>query len=259
VTTYLLLCRIWNALFAAGVCAYSFFIIKDNFEINYYNAIFLSFGICFLVAFANAHNDIADFEIDKINRPERPLPSGKISIEKARRALGILFFFAMLFSILAGIKFAFLFIIAGALSIVYNRFLKSLPLVGNFTVALLATLPVIIPIINFPNAKLSILAFFAFMLTFVREIIKDIEDMEGDKSQSLKTLPLLLGINHSLSLVFICELQCLILLAMFKPLLLAGVAPFIVLSVIFAILKKWRLSQTMIKLAMLGGLAIFYI
>jgi len=259
VIAYLLLCRVWNALFAAAVCAYAFFIVKNNFEINYINVLFLSLGIFFLVSFANAHNDIADIEIDKINRPKRPLPSGKMSIKAAYSVVCLLFFFTLCFSMLAGIKFGFLFFIAILLSAAYNRFLKSLPLVGNFTVALLSTMPVFIPIVNFglPQQELSILAFFAFMLNFAREITKDIEDMEGDKSQNLKTLPLLVGINISLGLVFVIQLQCLMIIALFKPLLLAGVAPFFVFFAIFAVLKKWRLSQNMLKLAMLGGLATF--
>ncbi|MCL1955734.1 MAG: geranylgeranylglycerol-phosphate geranylgeranyltransferase [Fibromonadales bacterium] len=258
---YLLLCRVWNALFASAVCVYSFFIVQNDYEINYCDVFFLSFGVLFLVAFANAHNDIIDFEIDKINRPKRPLPSGKISIKAAYILLYALSFFTMLFSILAGVKFAVLFLIAGLLSIAYNRFLKGLPLVGNFTVALLSTTPVVIPIINFglPQRELYILVFFAFMLNFMREITKDIEDIEGDKSQNLKTLPLLVGINLPLGLVFICQLQCLMLFTLFKPFLLVGVAPFFVLADIFAILKKWRLSQTMLKLAMLGGLVVFAI
>jgi 4-hydroxybenzoate polyprenyltransferase len=255
------LSRVWNALFAAAVCAYSFFIVNNNFETDYCNIGFFSLGIFFLVAFANAHNDITDFEIDKINRSKRPLPSGKISIKAAYKISGILFLAAIVFSALAGIKYAPLFFIVGTLSVIYNRFLKGLPLVGNFTVALLTTTPIIIPIIKFglPQPKLSTLVFFAFMLTFVREITKDIEDMEGDKSQNLKTLPLLIGANLSLALIFICELQCLIHLALFNLFLLAGVAPFIVLSAIFAVLKKWRISQNMIKLAMVGGLIIFYL
>jgi len=256
---YLLLCRVWNALFASAVCVYSFFIVKNDYEINYCDVVFLSLGVLFLVAFANAHNDIADFEIDKINRPKRPLPSGKISVKRAYVFLYASVFFTMLFGILAGMKFAFLFLIVGLLSIAYNRFLKGLPLVGNFTVALLSTTPVVIPIINFglPQTELSILVFFAFILNFMREITKDIEDMEGDKSQNLKTFPLLVGINLSLALVFICQFQCLLLLATFKPFLLVGVVPFFVLSAIFAMLKKWRFAQTMLKLAMLGGLVAF--
>jgi len=259
VIAYLLLCRVWNALFASAVCAYAFFIVKNDYEINYYDVLFLSLGVLFLVAFANAHNDITDFEIDKINRPKRPLPSGKINVKAAYVLLYALGFFTMLFSILAGLKFAFLFLIAGLLSIAYNRFLKGLPLVGNFTVALLSTTPVVIPIINFglPQTELFILVFFAFILNFVREITKDIEDIEGDKSQNLKTFPMLVGIKHSLALVFLCQLQCLFQLAMFRPFLLIGVAPFFAFSAIFAMLKKWWLSQTMLKLAMLGGLVAF--
>jgi len=245
---YFSLCRVWNALFAALVCAYSFYLIKYE---NYCEAFFISLGIFFLVAFANAHNDIVDFEIDKINRPTRPLPSGKISLKSANIAIYILFFLTMLFSLLAGFKYAIVFFAAVLLCLAYNRFLKSLPLVGNFTVALLTTLPVFIPL------KLSILAFFAFILTFSREIIKDIEDMEGDKSQNLKTLPLLVGINLSLALVFICLVQCLVQIVLFKPILLVGVLPFMLFSVIFAFLRRWRLSQNMLKLSMLGGLLAY--
>jgi len=246
---YFSLCRVWNALFAAGVCVYCFFISKVE---NYCNVVFLSLGIFFLVAFANAHNDIVDFEIDKINRPGRPLPSGKISLKSARVTVYVLFFLTMLFSLLANYRFAIVFFAAALLSLAYNRFLKSLPLVGNFAVALLATLPVFIPM------KFSlILAFFAFMLTFSREIIKDIEDMEGDKSKNLKTFPLLVGVNLSLALVFVTLFQCLVFILIFKPILLVGVLPFIVFSAIFAFLKRWRLSQTMLKLSMLGGLLAF--
>jgi len=254
-----LLCRVWNALIAASVCACSFFIVRNNFEINYYDVLFLSLGLLFLVCFANAHNDIIDFEIDKINRPNRPLPSGKISIMAAYRLLGILVFFTLFFSLLAGVKFTFLFLAAILLCFAYNRFLKGLPLVGNFTVALLSTMPVVIPIINFglPQPKLLTLTFSAFMLTFAREITKDIEDMEGDKSKNLKTLPLLTSINISLALVLIIHFQCLLQIAIFNPFLLVGAVPFITLSIIFAILKKWNISQNMLKLAMIGVLIAF--
>jgi len=257
---YFLICRVWNALFAAGVCAYSFFIVKNNFEINYYEVLFLSLGLFFLVCFANAHNDIIDFEIDKINRPKRPLPSGKISIKAAHRLLGVLLFFIIIFSLLAGVKFAFLFLVAAILCIAYNLLLKGLPLIGNFTVALLSTMPVAIPMLNFGllQRELLILAFLAFMLTFAREITKDIEDMAGDRSKNLKTFPLLVGANLSLYLIFIIHFQCLLQMAIFNPLLLIWVAPFMAISIIFAVLKKWNLSQNMLKLAMLGSLAAFF-
>ncbi|MCL2100799.1 MAG: UbiA family prenyltransferase [Fibromonadales bacterium] len=208
------------------------------------------------MAFANAHNDIIDFEIDKINRPNRPLPSGKISLKAAYIASFACFFGAIVFGFISGFEFALLFATVGLLCFAYNKFLKGLPLIGNFAVALLTTTPIIIPMLKFKLLlpELLHLLFFAFMLTFAREITKDIEDMEGDKALGLKTFPALLGVNLSLTLVVICELKCLAMLALFKQMVLLGVLPCLLLSVIFALLKKWRWSQNMIKISMIFGL-----
>jgi 4-hydroxybenzoate polyprenyltransferase len=259
ILSYFSLCRAWNALFAAAVCVYSFFIIKNNFEINYCDVILLSLGVFFLVAFANAHNDIIDFETDKINRPKRPLPSGRIKLKMAYIIVFKCVCLAIIFGLISGFEFVLLFTVVGTLSFVYNKFLKGLPLVGNFTVALLTTTPIIIPILKFglPQPELLNLLFFAFMLTMAREITKDIEDMPGDIALGLKTFPTLQGVNLSLSLVFICEFQCLMVLALFKPFTILAVLPCLFLSAFFAILKKWRFSQTMIKFAMLAGLILY--
>jgi 4-hydroxybenzoate polyprenyltransferase len=259
ILSYFSLCRAWNAMFAAAVCVYSFFIIKNSFEINYCDAIFLSLGVFFLVASANAHNDIIDFETDKINRPKRPLPSGRVKLKMAYFIALKCIFLAIIFGLISGFEFALLFAAVGLLSFVYNKFLKGLPLVGNFAVALLTATPIIIPILKFwlPQPELLNLAFFAFMLTMAREITKDIEDMPGDAAIGLKTFPVLLGINLSLSLVFICEFQCLVMLALFKPYAVLGILPCLFLSAVFACLKKWRLSQTMLKFAMLAGLVLY--
>jgi 4-hydroxybenzoate polyprenyltransferase len=258
----LFLSRIWNALFAAGVCAYSFF-VADGFDYAQPPAdvFFLSFGILFLVAFANAHNDIVDFEIDKINRPSRPLPNGKISLKAAWVAAYAWLFLAIILGSIAGIGFALLFAAVGAFCFVYNRFLKGLPLIGNLAVALLTTVPIAVAIIKFgfPQPRLLILAFFAFMLTLAREITKDIEDIEGDKALGLRTFPVLCGINYSLAIICISHLQCLAALALFEPFLLFAVVPCLALSVFFACKKKWHFSQMAIKITMLAGLAAFAI
>jgi len=253
---YFSLFRVWNALFAGGVCLCSFFIAKNNFDCE---DILLSLGIFFLVAFANTHNDITDFEIDKINRPNRPLPSGKISFKQARIAAFACVIAAIILGAIASVKFASLFVAIGALCFVYNRFLKGLPLAGNFAVALLTCTAIITPIakLGLPQPKLTALLYFAFMLTFAREITKDIEDIEGDKSLGLKTFPILFGINPSIALVFAFGLICLVQLALFSPLSLIGVAPCLILFAVFACLKKWHLSQNMLKLAMVAGLVFF--
>ena len=248
------LCRIWNSLFAAGVCVYSYHIAGvAAIDCPYVHAL----GIFFLLCFANAHNDIVDFDIDKINRPGRPLPSGKISLKAAYAVM-----FACLFlAIGLGFEFAWLFAGVAGLCFVYNRFLKGLPLVGNFMVALLTTTPIAIPIlkVGLPQPELLNLMFFAFTLTFAREITKDIEDMEGDRAMGLRTIPVLLGVKFSLVLVFLCEIQCLAQLAMFKLPVFFAVLPCLLLSAVFACLKRIRLSQSLIKVAMVVGLVVFYL
>jgi len=252
------LCRVWNALFAAGVCVCSF-VIAGNFAGNYCDIILLSLGVFFLVAFANAHNDIIDFEIDKINRPNRPLPSGKIKLKSAYIIALTCFLAAIISGFISGFEFALLFAVVGTFGFAYNKFLKGLPLVGNFTVALLTTTPIAVPILKFglPQPELLNLAFFAFILTMAREITKDIEDMPGDMALGLKTFPVLFGANLSLILVFVCEFQCLAVLVLFKPFLVLALLPCLLLSAIFACLKKLRFSQAMLKVSMLAGLAFF--
>jgi len=244
------LCRVWNALFAACVCVYAHWIAGAA---AYMHAI----GIFFLLCFANVHNDIVDFKIDKINRPDRPLPNGKITLKASYAVMFACLFLAVGF----GFEFWWLFAGVAILCFVYNRFLKGLPLVGNFTVALLTTTPIAIPIlkVGFPQPELLNLMFFAFTLTFAREITKDIEDMEGDRAMGLRTIPVLLGVKFSLILVFLCEIQCLAQLAMFKLPVFFAVLPCLLLSAIFACLNKIRLSQTLIKVTMLVGLIVFYI
>ncbi|MCL2206867.1 MAG: UbiA family prenyltransferase [Fibromonadales bacterium] len=245
------LCRVWNSLFAAGVCAYAYIIAGHAVYIEATAAIF------FLLSFANAHNDIVDFNVDKINRPDRPLPSGKISLKTAKIAAAVCLFLAIAF----GFKFAWLFAIVGALCFVYNKYLKRFPLVGNFAVALLVTTPIAIPIldIGLPQLELFNLMFFAFTLTLAREITKDIEDIEGDRAMGLRTLPILINAQFSLILVFLCEIQCLVQLAMFKLPVFFAVLPCLLLSAFFACKKKIKLSQNMIKIAMVLGLVFFYI
>ena len=249
------LCRVWNSLFAAGVCIYAYWIAGT---VTYTHAV----GIFFLLCFANVHNDIVDLKVDKINRPDRPLPSGKISLKIAYAIMFACLFFAIGF----GFEFWWLFAGVAGLCFVYNRFLKGLPLIGNFTVALLITTPIVIPVLKIgllPGEQSFVpllnLMFFAFTLTFAREITKDIEDMEGDRAMGLRTIPVLLGVRFSLILVFLCEIQCLAQLAMFRLPVFFAVLPCLILSAFFACSNRVRLSQRLIKVAMLVGLIVFYI
>ena len=157
--------------------------------------------MCFAGA-ANALNDVVDYEIDKINRPMRPLPSGFV---KKRTAL---FISILLFSMgtLACLELSEAakvigIVIALPFMVLYSKYLKGMPLIGNMIVAFILGLSFLFCGAAFNNmSPMWIPMILAFGLTLVRELVKDIADMEGDQSVGLKTFPITAGIEKSIQL-----------------------------------------------------------
>ena len=144
---------------------------------------------------ANAINDYCDYAIDKINRPDRPLVTGLVRLETAKW-IGIVLFVigtALAFNLNWGARFLALF---GALPLMvfYTPVLKGQPLIGNIAVAMILGLAFLFAGAAVGNpAPLLVPAALAFSLTLVREMVKDIADMEGDEKSGLRTFPLLVG------------------------------------------------------------------
>ena len=167
-------------------------------------SVLLAMGVGFLAAGGgNTLNDFVDFEGDKINHPGRPLPSGDIQREAARSYAGMLFLSAFLLSFLVS---HFCILIAGlniGLMILYELRLKQKGFVGNLTISWLTG-----SVFLFGGAALYtgsvpraldspeilatlVLSLLAFLSSAGREIIKDIEDLVGDKDRM--TLPMKIG------------------------------------------------------------------
>ena len=159
-------------------------------------------AVFFETAAGNVINDYFDYNIDLINKPERPIPSGRISL-KAGRNYGYLQFLlgticGFLISYLTNnwIPFAIV-LIADVILYLYAYKLKSTPLIGNLAVGFMTGFGFVFGgfTINTPEIITTsiFLGFFAFVMTTAREIIKDIEDIEGDAAEGAKTLPILIG------------------------------------------------------------------
>ena len=154
---------------------------------------------------ANAFNDYCDYEIDLINRPNRPLSRGMITSFQALSFAVILFaigtvtafqlpFYARLTAV----------VIAMPLIIIYSMRLKGTPLLGNIAVAMILGLTFVFCGLAFNKLGPMIMpAILAFGLTLVRELIKDIADVEGDNYAGLKTLPLVIGKNKAITVAII--------------------------------------------------------
>lgn len=161
-------------------------------------------AVFFETAAGNVINDYYDYEIDLINKPNRPLPSGRISLKMGKYFSYLLFLAGTLcgfaISILTNNWIPFLIVIISDIVLyLYAYKLKSTPLIGNLTVGFMTGFGFVFGGFSINNPEIIItsmhLGFFAFVMTTAREIVKDIEDLKGDKSVGAKTLPILIGVK----------------------------------------------------------------
>jgi len=161
----------------------------------------MSVVMCYTGA-ANALNDVVDYEIDLINRPMRPIPSGHVSKQTALILSILLFSLGTVLCLeLSQSAKVIGIVVAMPLMVIYSKYLKGVPLVGNITIGFILGLSFLFCGAAFSNmSPMWIPMILAFGLTFVRELVKDISDMEGDKSVGLKTFPISAGIDRAIQL-----------------------------------------------------------
>lgn len=167
-------------------------------------------------------NNIYDQETDRENKPGR-LIIGKFISETAAYnwyvafnlvGVGSGFYLA---NAIGKPMFAALFIVIAITLYIYASSLKQSLLIGNFIVALLLAASVLIvgifdlfPVLTPENRPVLALLFkilidyaiFAFIINFIREIVKDLEDVNGDYNQGMTTLPIVLGVARTAILMF---------------------------------------------------------
>lgn len=181
--------------------------------------ILAAFAASFTLASGNIVNDIYDVEIDKINRSSRPLPSGKISCKEALALYFIFLLLSLILSWFINLPAFIIVIITTLILFLYSKYLKRIPLVGNLTVAFLTGLVFIYGGIAVGNYKAAIIpAFFAFLINLIREIVKDMQDVEGDKKSGVVSFPIKYGFKKSKILSFVVSV--LLFLFTFYPFLI---------------------------------------
>ncbi|MBC7118343.1 UbiA family prenyltransferase [Methanothermobacter tenebrarum] len=157
--------------------------------------VLLAAAVVFMATGAgNVINDYFDYEIDAINRPGRPIPSGRIRREVAGVYAMGLFILASMFGFYLGSLPGFIVAGSSLLMIYYAHTLKRECFIGNFVVSFLTGLSFVFGgIIVGETVKAAYIGLYAFLMTMAREIIKDMEDIEGDKMEGAKTLPIKYG------------------------------------------------------------------
>lgn len=168
-------------------------------------------------------NNIVDQETDAISKPEKVIVGKHISEKTAYNyyigfnIVGVLlgFFIA---NVVFKESFAAIFIVITFILYLYATQFKQSLLAGNFLVSFLVAFSILIVgifdlypvIINETRAFLGFLfqimliySFFAFILTFIREVVKDIEDYDGDLKTGMNTLPISLGKVKTQKIIFV--------------------------------------------------------
>ena len=218
-----------------------------------------------LGAAGNVANDLADLEADRVNRPDRPLVSGAVGTGTAILLGGLLGGAGLLAAWLVDRRLFALGLAALVVMLVYSPLLKQRGLLGNLAVAVVASVPPIYgaTALGWPRAGYVPFAMGA-LLHFAREIVKDLEDVAGDRVQGRRTVPIVFGE----------EAACLVAamtLVLFVPASLApwftgwygwryGLAVLLLDGGLLAV--AWRLlgrqlvhARGALKVAMLAGLA----
>ncbi|KPJ71265.1 hypothetical protein AMJ50_02800 [Parcubacteria bacterium DG_74_3] len=143
-------------------------------------------------------NDYYDLEIDKINAPQRPLPSGQIFPRDALSYSSWLFIVSIFFAALINSYCLALALVNAVLEYLYSKHLKRTFLLGNIIVSWFTASTFIFGgLITLDFSIVKIIAPLAFLANMGREIFKTIEDIKGDKKLKLDTLPIAVGIDSA--------------------------------------------------------------
>lgn len=265
---FLKLTRFWNLLIIALAQYFAAVFLEQHASLADWRLFVLSLSTVIIAAGGYIINDYYDVKIDLINKPERVV----IGKEVNRR-------FALLFHSLlsmSGVALGFLLnwrigainFLSAFLLWWYSNDLKRQPFVGNFVVALLSGLSVLlINVLYKENHPFVIIySIFAFAITLVREIVKDMEDLKGDNSFGCRTLPIVLGIRKTKMILYLLLVAFIITVAMIGYfylslalyyLLFILVVPSLLLTITLAradTKKDFYLLSQMCKVIMLLGI-----
>lgn len=272
-TYYLKLIRPLNCLITFLTVIVASFIASEN-SLTFSTVLLGAIVASLIAAAGNVINDYFDIETDRIAHPDRPLVTGKIEKHKALRFYILINFTAVLISyfistlILGIVLFSFL------LLFLYSLTLKRIILLGNVTIAFLTGLVFLYGGVLVGNIYAAVIpSVFAFLINFIREIVKDIQDINGDLNAGVITFPAKYGIDKTKTIILI--LSVILIIITFYPFVYSYykieyflVIMIIVNPVIVYFLKSiykdhsaqnLKRMSTVLKLNMLFGLISIYL
>ncbi|MBN1949162.1 MAG: geranylgeranylglycerol-phosphate geranylgeranyltransferase [Candidatus Cloacimonetes bacterium] len=271
---FLRLIRPANCLFAALCVLFgAFYLNRIYFDLSIFSAV-LSAGL--IAAAGYVINDFFDIPLDKVNKPYRVLPSGRIKPSSAYLFAVILFIIGISCSFATGNWYCCLIALSNSIMLFYYaRYFKLRLLSGNLIVSYTAASTFIFGAICADNLiNIIPVAVMAFLYTLIREIIKDAEDIEGDRKFGARTLAVRLERKTSILLTLLPALALTAffflifhrgLINLYAYLLLTIFVSLPLLIILVQLIRnchsqeKFQLASRLIKLDMLILLIIIWI
>ncbi len=195
-----------NVLISLMAFGVSCFIANDHISTFFVDPGFWGVTLTIAIIAATGYwiNDVYDFRIDRINKPHRTVVNAKLSVKKVLTVYFVINGLIILFSIWffsfyrSDYQITFINITSIFLLFWYASHLKRTSVAGNLLIAFLTALVILLAGYLYKlNIPLFWTIVFAFQITFIREITKDVEDIKGDLAYQLKTLPILIGIRNT--------------------------------------------------------------
>lgn len=168
------------------------------------DALFVVLSVLFTAAAGYVINDILDIEEDVINKPEKRIIAKHISVKAGLVFYGLLLISSIIFGFLTSLSMGLVCALISVLLYFYSSDLKGTTLWGNLLVSLMNGVVVFFSAQGVDekfNGYFAEYAFLAFLITMAREVVKDIEDREGDATKEYETFPIVYGSGKS---VWLC-------------------------------------------------------
>ena len=189
-----------SLLGAVAIFAASFVGSGDNIR-----AYGLEVGLAVVIGYlftsaSNALNDFFDRDIDRVNHPERPIPSGKISASTAlifsSTIFGVSVVLAVFLSLFSGVLVFLIVLTALLFQLTYDLKVKKKKTVGNLFIGFETVLAFLFGgiVVKNPN-PVMFMAIASFLAITAREVVKDVEDIKGDIDKV--SLPKIIGIRRA--------------------------------------------------------------
>lgn len=203
-TGFLKLTRFWNLLIIATAQYFTAFFLVGHSTLRDYQLFLLTASTVIVAAGGYIINDYYDVKIDLINKPGRVVIGKKVARRYALLFHSVLSITGTLIGFFLSWQIGVINFLSAFLLWWYSNDLKRQPFIGNGVVALLTGLAIFLVSVLYQTHLPLVITYsvFAFAITLIREIVKDMEDLKGDNTFGCQTLPIIWGLRRTKFLIY---------------------------------------------------------